>query len=296
MCYEVAGNTIPPLRCSMANSTLRRFVFTWNNYSDSDLIKCKDFITNKCKYGIFGEEVAPTTGTRHLQGFCNLIKPMRLSAIKKSLDNSIHIEKANGSDQQNKDYCGKAGKVFEKGNPTRQGQRTDLDTMVAAIQGGLKTTKEVAQVFPTCYIKYYRGIESYLRLVHPIPPRETKTWVYYYWGPTGAGKSRRARKEALETAPESTYYKPRGLWWDGYHQQENVIIDDFYGWIKYDELLKICDRYPYKVQVKGGFEEFTSKRIWITSEKDTCDLYHFIGFNPASLERRITCKVDFNKS
>ncbi|UNY50594.1 replication associated protein [Chifec virus UA13_1727] len=278
----------------MANGTVRRFCFTLNNYSDEDVEKCKSFITTKCKYGIFGKEVAPTSGTPHLQGFCSLNKPMRFSAIKKSLNNSIHLEKANGSDEQNQKYCSKSGEVFEAGDPCRQGKRTDLETMVASIQAGTKSITEVASKFPTTYIKYYRGIESYLRLVHPITPRKEKTWVYYYWGPTGAGKSRRALKEAEEIAPESIYYKPRGEWWDGYHQQENVIIDDFYGWIKYDELLKICDRYPYKVPVKGGYEEFTTKRIWITSEKDTCDIYHFNGYNPASLERRITCKIDFN--
>ena len=68
------------------------------------------------------------------------------------------------------------------------------------------------------------------------------------------------------------------------------MIDDFYGWIKYDELLKICDRYPYKVQVKGGFEEFKAKYIWITSNCDTDQLYHFSGFIDTAFCRRITNK------
>ena len=79
----------------------------------------------------------------------------------------------------------------------------------------------------------------------------------------------RARVEERSQKAKATggriYYKPRGDWWDGYKQHECVIIDDFYGWIKYDDLLKICDRYPYQVPVKGSFEQFTSKYIWITS-------------------------------
>lgn len=47
----------------------------------------------------------------------------------------------------------------------------------------------------------------------------------------------------LAAQPGEIYYKPRGELWDGYHQQPSVIIDDFYGWLKYDELLKISDRY-----------------------------------------------------
>ena len=88
--------------------------------------------------------------------------------------------------------------------------------------------------------------------------------VIVYIGETGAGKSRTAAEVATDG---TTYYKPRGEWWDGYQQQNTVIIDDFYGWIKYDEILKICDRYPYQVPIKGGYEQFTSKRIIITSNE-----------------------------
>lgn len=272
------------------NSPVRRFCFTWNNYTVADTITVKNFFVEHCKYGIAGEEVAPNTGTHHLQGFCNLLKPKRFSTIKKHLSNSIHIEKANGSDEQNQTYCKKAGVWFEQGVPQRQGQRSDLADVVAAIQSGTNTTQGIAEAYPISYIKYYRGIAEYLKCFRPVPARKFKTDVYYYWGPPGSGKSRRALEEAESLDPDNIYYKPRGLWWDGYKQQTSVIIDDFYGWIKYDELLKITDRYPYKVQVKGGFEEFTSKKIWITSNVDTDKLYHFIGYDAAAFERRITLK------
>ncbi|ADU76999.1 Rep protein [bat associated cyclovirus 5] len=275
----------------MANATLRRFVFTWNNYNADDIEKVVKFIKEKCKYGIVGEEIAPTTNTPHLQGFCNLKTPMRFKSIKTHLHTNIHIEKAKGTDLQNQEYCKKGNKWIEEGTPCTQGKRTDLETLVSAINSGTNTQQKIAKEFPICYIKYHRGINEYLKLIHPIEPRKEKTWVYYYWGPPGTGKSRRALEEASQINSNSIYYKPRGLWWDGYHQQENVIIDDFYGWIKYDELLKITDRYPYKVQIKGGFEEFTSKRIWFTSNVDTDKLYHFIDYNNAAFERRITCKI-----
>lgn len=274
------------------NATVRRFCFTWNNYTDADYTKCTAFIAEYCKYGIVGKELAPNTGTMHLQGFCNLTKPMRFSTIKKCLANSIHIEKAVGSDEQNQEYCSKAGDVFEKGTPSRQGTRTDLQELISTIQSGERTLSVIAQKHPSVYIRYFRGIDSFLKLVHPIPVRDFKTDVYYYWGAPGTGKSRRALEEARSTGWD-IYYKPRGLWWDGYKQQECVIIDDFYGWIKYDELLKICDRYPYKVQIKGGFEEFTSKKIWFTSNVDTLFLYKFENYTIDAFERRITNKIHF---
>ena len=56
--------------------------------------------------------------------------------------------------------------------------------------------------------------------------------------------SRFAARVSKELYPNSTYYKPRGEWWDGYEQDKLVVMDDFYGWIKYDELLEITDHYP----------------------------------------------------
>ncbi|UNY50596.1 replication associated protein [Chifec virus UA13_1817] len=275
----------------MPPATLRRFCFTWNNYSEEDWLKAKSFIEEKCKYGIIGKEQCPTTGTPHIQGFCNLSKPMRFGTIKQHLSNTIHIEKANGSDEDNQRYCGKSGETFEKGNPCRQGQRSDLQSAIHDITTERKTLRQIALDHPTVFIRYHRGIKEYMRITLPIKVRDFKTDVFYYWGPPGSGKSKRALEEAKSYNADSIYYKPRGLWWDGYEQHDCVIIDDFYGWIKYDELLKIMDRYPYKVQIKGGFEEFTTKKIWITSNVDVDDLYKFIGYKTDAIERRITNKV-----
>ena len=277
----------------MTNVTVRRFCFTLNNYDDTEYEIVKLFLTTNCKYGIVGKEVAPNTGTPHLQGFCNLSKPMRFSTIKKCLGDRVHLEKAAGSDHQNQSYCSKAGDVFETGTPSKGGQRTDLQSLLDDIQSGDTSKRVLAEKHPAVYIRYFRGIDNYLKLLHPIEPRDFKTEVFYYYGPPGTGKSRRALEEAKSIAADSIYYKPRGLWWDGYQQHKCVIIDDFYGWIKYDELLKICDRYPYKVQVKGSMEEFKATHIWITSNIDTDVLYKFEGYDDAALRRRITVHIRF---
>ncbi|AGJ74758.1 replication-associated protein [Dragonfly associated cyclovirus 7] len=279
----------------MANAKIRRFCFTWNNYPLEAYTKCEEFIKNKCKYGIVGEEICPNTGTLHLQGFCNLHKPTRFNAIKRDLDNSIHIEKANGSDIDNQTYCSKSGIFFESGIPSKQGKRSDLMQVVETITKSEvpPTLEDIATKHPVEYIRYFRGIEKLQSILRPVCARRFKTDVYYYWGAPGTGKSRTALEEAEKITTTSIYYKPRGLWWDGYRQQTCVIIDDFYGWIKYDEMLKIMDRYPYKVQVKGGFEEFTSKHIWITSNIDTDLLYKFSNYSNVAFERRLTIKKHF---
>lgn len=274
----------------MSNSTVRRFVFTLHNYTEDEFETCKRFVETNCKYGILGREVCPTTHRPHIQAFCSLEKPKRFSTIKRLINNRCHIEKANGTDLENQTYCRKSGDFFEKGQPQSQGQRSDLQSLVADIQAGEKSYRNIALRHPTCFIRYHRGIRTYLNLASPVEPRSWKTSVYYFFGPPGSGKSRRALAEATALTEGTIYYKPRGDWWDGYEQNDCVIIDDFYGWIKYDELLKITDRYPYKVPVKGGYEEFTTKHIWITSNVDTHLLYKFKNYSNAAFERRITLK------
>lgn len=94
---------------------------------------------------------------------------------------------------------------------------------------------EICDLYEETYIRYWRGIEQFKKKINPPSPRNIKTEVHYYYGPPGVGKSRRANEEAnAEGLP--VFYKARGKWWDGYKQQPNVLIDDFYRWLPYDEL------------------------------------------------------------
>lgn len=79
-------------------------------------------------------------------------------------------------------------------------------------------------------------------------------------GPTGTGKS----KWCMDNYPDA-YWKQRGNWWDNYSGEETVIIDEYYGWLPYDFLLRLCDRYPLLVEIKGGQVQFNSKRIIFTT-------------------------------
>jgi hypothetical protein len=95
-----------------------------------------------------------------------------------------------------------------------------------------------------------------------LQPIAQERQVVVYWGPTGAGKSRRAWDEAtLDAYPKD----PRTKFWDGYRGQENVVIDEFRGGIDIGHLLRWCDRYPVNVEIKGSAVTLKAKKIWITS-------------------------------
>lgn len=56
--------------------------FTLNNYTDEDIIVLESLFKVNCKWYLFQEEIG-ACGTIHLQGTLNLIKRMRLTALKK---------------------------------------------------------------------------------------------------------------------------------------------------------------------------------------------------------------------
>ena len=57
-------------------------------------------------------------------------------------------------------------------------------------------------------------------------------------------------------------------WWDGYTQPPCVIIDDYRPRLcPFNELLRLLDRYPVRVEYKGGSIHFNSQTIILTTPK-----------------------------
>lgn len=106
-----------------------------------------------------------------------------------------------------------------------------------------------------------------------------------YWGPTGVGKSRRAWEES----GDQTYSKdPRTKFWCGYDGQRHVIIDEFRGSIDISHILRWLDRYPVRVETKGGSRPLMAEKFWFTSNIHPGEWYPGLDiatFN--ALERRL---------
>nr|QKV51293.1 putative replication associated protein [Crucivirus sp.] len=92
----------------------RTYVFTINNYTD-DMIELLQKI--KCKCMQFGKEVAPSTGTKHLQGWIQFSDAKTLSAVCSIFKpfNKPHLEFMKGSIEQNVKYCTKDNDVITVG-------------------------------------------------------------------------------------------------------------------------------------------------------------------------------------
>jgi len=129
------------------------------------------------------------------------------------------------------------------------------------------------------WCRYGRSFRQYKSLIDP--PRDHPTEVIVIQGPTGTGKS----KWAKDHYPEA-YWKQRSQWWDNYEAQETVVLDEFYGWLPFDTLLRLCDRYPLYVETKGGQVNMSAKRIVITTNAVPNAWYKNVYFN--SFVRRVT--------
>lgn len=90
------------------------------------------------------------------------------------------------------------------------------------------------------------------------------------WGPTNVGKSTAAWKYAgWKAYPKD----PRSKFWCGYQGQENIVVDEFRGGIDIAHMLRILDKFPVIVEVKGYSTVLKAKNIWITSNLHPKDWY-----------------------
>jgi hypothetical protein len=267
----------------------RRWAFTLNNYTESHCGILEDaFTQKKVSYVIFAKETG-ASGTPHLQGYLELEKKKTLGGLKTLLGiTTIHLSIAKGSAAENMTYCSKENPPAVFGTPMKQGNRTDLDQVKEMLKSGAPML-EVAELDFTNYVRYKRGFEGYQKLVQESvtfdPPK-----VYVHWGVAGAGKTRKV----YDTHPlESIWAWGGGQWFDGYDLHEVALFDDFDGSdISYRLLLRVLDRYPIRVPVKGGFVAWRPKVIYLTSNLSPQEWYNLA--DNSALLRRLTTVTHFS--
>ena len=255
------------------------FVFTLNNYSEVDIDQLLNY---KCKYIVFAKEVAPTTGTPHLQGYCELSKRTRFGTLIQDLPRGMHIEPRRGTQAEAIAYIKtprdkpipSQENLYEVGEPKTQG--TDVGP------SALETARELLRVQnpidPSIHnigvIKAYERLQKYWPISRDRDNTKlSRIWIY---GPGGSGKTHRAY---LYTRSYRTYKCDlfnKG-WFDGYDNHEAVILDDFNP--KPDDketfklLLSILDKYPLRVNVKGSSVNWNPTMLIITSQKPPWEYY-----------------------
>ena len=237
-------------------SYAKKWCYTINNPKDEYPLD------DICDYHVYGREVGES-GTPHLQGFIIFTQRKRLGQLQRLLPGG-HYEVARGSNLQASEYCKKGGDFTEIGTlPEEQSaagarvQKEKWDRVKKlAMEGRLE------EIDSEVFIKYRHSLLSIAKQYAPMPPDADDTTGYWYYGPTGAGKSRTAREEN-----PGYFLKACNKWWDGYNGEQAVIIDDFdKSHHVLGHHLKIwADRYAFPAEIKGGKINIRPEKIIVTS-------------------------------
>lgn len=274
----------------------RHYVFTVQIEHDTEeqvqILRGDDTLPPKIRYATWQVERAPTTGQLHLQGYVEFKSPVRIPQAKRLLNSpGAHLEPRRGTREQARDYAQKEESrvrgPFEVGIwEISPGKRSDLDAVKNALVQGASLA-QISDDHFGAFLRYHRGIRAW-KLLHAVR-REWPMEVVVLWGPTGTGKTR----AAWDLAPTAYGLPPSqggsGVgWWDGYDGHETVIIDEFYGWLKYSFFLQLLDRYPLRLETKGGSVECQLRRVILTSNKPPEEWYDGAKFPFPPIDRRLS--------
>ena len=154
-----------------------------------------------------------------------------------------------------------------------RGRRSDVERMVEQAQEGTSfyhacCDEPTSAQFPHAYGKLLEG-RARSRIQ---PSRDVQVVVKI--GPTGCGKTRSTYDAFWPDLFVQDMSSGSALWWDGYEGQTCLLLDDFDGsGIHFRWLLRLLDRYPVRLAVKGGFTYGVWDKVVITTNKAMMSWY-----------------------
>lgn len=268
---QCSGNT----KEHCANLRSRSFQFTIN-----EIEKYKELLEiiknlKSCDYYISCLEEAPTTGHKHIHMYVHFSNSYKIS--KKILDLGVHIEICKGSPQQNINYIEKDGNI--------------LDEFGIRPKQGMHTVGELKKINDPDELNYnefntWKKIHDSMKSDLDIDDVFKDIKVYYIFGPSGIGKSRKAldiireNKEKYGNKYNNVSYSNN--FWIGVNDYCNIaIFDDFRDSnMKPNEFIRFIDYYKQVMNTKGGFIINNYKLIIITSIQNPEYIYSNVGNEP----------------
>lgn len=244
-----------------------------------------------CRGIVFQEEVSPTTGERHLQGFVRFDNGLKMAQIKQRMKrNDVHLEPSVAPSAA-VEYCRKGetrdGECYEEGDlHFEQGKSLQVRNMIEEMRGGATLSYIVAE-YPVECLRHSRGIQ-FIKFWNEREQRshDRELRVCVLIGSPGTGKSRAAYEYDRGLYKVDRAAAGGEVWFDGYDGESTLLIDDFYGWIPYSQLLNLLDRYPLRLATKGGHTYAKWDTVIITSNAEPWQWYRE-ACDFAALTRRV---------
>lgn len=163
------------------------------------------------------------------------------------------------------------------------GHRSDLDIIYERIAQGAAIW-EIMSEYPRQFMRNHAAIGK-LCAMYDTPREYGPIHVEIWWGVTGSGKSHAAFHEY----PEAYRKSIPGKWWEGYKGEKVVVFEEFNPEedkeLKLPELLKILDKYPYQVEIKGASCQLKANKFIFTTNIDPREWYKGHPQQPALCRR-----------
>ena len=267
-----------------SNSQSRKWALVINNPSEAGLdhSAIKEILQRfSPAYYCMADETA-STGTYHTHLFFYSPSPVRFSTIKNRFP-TAHIEKAYGTVQENRAYIRKEGRwtdtdkaetsvpgTFEEWGevpPERAEKHPEMFRLVQNIRDGLTTTEIIddnpAMAFRVRDIDLLRQIlmaEKYAVENRPLQ-------VSYLYGASGAGKTRSiySTHDPRSIYRVTNYRGTRGISFDGYHGQDELVYEEFSSQIPIEDMLNYLDIYPLSLPARYNDKTACYTKVYITS-------------------------------
>ncbi len=261
----------------------RSWCFTYFQYQPEDFERLKGI-----GKGVTMQEEISEGGNRHIQGYVEFGKPTTFAQCCRMVGTGAHVFPRTKTRENASRYCRditkRDGLAFDNIKVSGQGRRSDLDTIHEELDKG-SSIIDISDNHFSSYCRFSKSFNSYIQL-HAIK-RRWEMDVYVLWGRTNTGKSRLAFEVDLECYTlEPPNVKDGPVWWSDYQGEDTVVIDEFTGWMGWEYFKRLLDRHPFRVQPKGGFCQFRSKRIILTSNVAPINWYPTEDYE--QLKRRIT--------
>lgn len=214
-------------------------------------------------YLVACKEKAPSTGHVYMHAYVQFPNARRLS-MKKLLGS--HLEQCFGSPEQNEAYIKKDGDIIAEEGEIRKCSNW-------SIKGFKEMSKDERENLPPQFYNIVHKIneEEEADLTPEDLYKEMK--VHWYWGESGAGKTRHAMKEIGERKFNMVKYE--NGFWHGIGNAEIALYDDFRdSHMKPTELINFIDYYKHPMNIKGGSKKNGYTEIFITSIQDPEKIYN----------------------
>lgn len=232
------------------------------------------------EYAAYQREICPDTKRLHFQFYVMMKTRKRFSTMKLLLPGD-HIEQARDPKAAASYAMKEATRVegpWEVGtNPHTA--KTNIPTLLRS-----KRPLDVMAEMPTLW-RHWTVLNKIRSAVAPI--RDHMTQGYLLSGQTGTGKSKIAHIIG-QFLGDTHWQAPECQWWDGYDGQALTIIDEFRGDPKPAYMLRLIDRYPLQVPLKGSMANYSSKMIIMTSNLTLDQMYPLLDeTTKKALRRRV---------